>query len=376
MTRQALKRLAAMSLSILMLCLPCCAAASLAPQQAQGALQLLLFSGVAVAAPAGSGEAAAQWLRQSTETVQQTGEADTAPPADIPQSTPHTETILPPESALQSLIDAIPPERRGVIETVQYAAGSTAEGYFFFGEGCIRNASAQNTLTLAAEAAKPLSLSLDGSSDEPQVLIVHTHTTESYDPNDIGYYDSEHPTRSTLDSENMIAVGEAMCRALHALGINAVHATEYHDYPSYTGAYTRSRETVRQYLLRYPSIKVVLDLHRDGIQRDDGTRVKPTAEIEGRKAAQLMLVVNADDGSGNMPYQAENLRFAARLQDTLQRRFPSLARPVLFDERKYNQDLMPGCLLVEIGSESSTLAEACYSAELLAACLAETLAGG
>ncbi|MBQ4094673.1 MAG: hypothetical protein IJC61_06465, partial [Oscillospiraceae bacterium] len=80
MTRQALKRLAAMSLSILMLCLPCCAAASLAPQQAESALQLLLFSGVAVAAPAGSGEAAAQWLRQSTETVQQPGEADTAPP--------------------------------------------------------------------------------------------------------------------------------------------------------------------------------------------------------------------------------------------------------------------------------------------------------
>ena len=374
MDRQALKRIAALCCCTAALLFPCCAAATMAPQQTQQAFDMLLAASVGVQAPAGGSEAAARWLQTQ---LQQTADQSGTDP--MPQQDPAPESILPQPAPYdtadtQALIDAIPAQRRGPIDEVHYAASSTAEGYFFYGEGCLRNASALNTLTLAEEAALPLSLAVAQNSDEPQVLIVHTHTTESYDPNDIGVYDTEYPTRSTNDGENMLAVGAALCAQLQSLGITAVQATEYHDYPSYNGAYTRSRETVREYLLRYPSIKVVLDLHRDGIQREDGTRVKPTAVIDGRKAAQLMLVVNADDGSGSMPYQMENLRFAARLQNALQQRYPGLARPVLFDERKYNQDLMPGYLLVEVGSESSTLEEAKYSAALLANCLAEVLA--
>ena len=372
MNRQALKRIAALCCCTAALLFPCCAAARMAPQQTQQAFDMLLAASAGMQAPAGGSEAAAQWLQaqlgqsaaQQSQTLPQT-----APESILPETAPAS----PHASDIQALIDAIPEARRAPIDEVHYAASSTAEGFFFYGEGCLRNASAQNTLTLTEQAAEPLALSFDPNSDEPQVLIVHTHTTESYDPNDIGIYDTEHPTRSTADGENMLAVGAALCAQLQSMGIAAVQATEYHDYPSYNGAYSRSRETVRQYLLRYPSVKVVLDLHRDGIQREDGTRVKPTAVIDGRKAAQLMLVVNADDGSGSMPYEMENLRFAARLQDALQRRYPGLARPALFDERKYNQDLMPGYLLVEVGSESSTLEEAKYSAALLANCLAEVL---
>jgi len=267
----------------------------------------------------------------------------------------------------------IPPENRGPIETAQYASHGHGDNYFDYGAGSIRNATnySNSEMQKAADGALPFNIAIN--SKEPQVLIMHTHSTESYDPYDAGFYDIDYPTRSTDITQNINAVGKEITDTLNSLGINTIHATEYHDYPSYNNAYSRSALTTQSYLDKYPSIKIVLDIHRDGIQREDGTRIKPTAIIDGKKAAQIMIICGADDGSMDLPNFRENLKFAVKLQDSAESLYPGFTRPLYLAYRHYNQDLTTGSLLVEVGAESSTLAEAKYSGQLVARSLADTL---
>ncbi|MDR2931597.1 MAG: stage II sporulation protein P, partial [Oscillospiraceae bacterium] len=139
--------------------------------------------------------------------------------------------------------------------------------------------------------------------------------------------------------------------------------TTQHDYPSYNGSYERSAETIKAYLEEFPSIKVVLDLHRDAMQRDDAI-VKPVAVINGKKAAQIMIIAACDDGTMGVPEWRENLRFAAAFQDYMEQEYHQLTKPVFFCYRKYNMDLTTGSLLLEFGSNANTLEEAMYSAEM------------
>ncbi len=301
---------------------------------------------------------------------------DAAAPRPEPSPAPAPET--PPEPAydpedIAAAEAAVPEERRGAIETTQYLTNPAGEIFIPFGAATIRNATEFDNAEMLAAASGQLAFELDPASVEPQVLVVHTHSTESYDRFDAGFYDAEYPTRSTDDKRNIIAVGAALCEELDSLGIAAVHATEYHDYPSYNNSYSRSAETIKRYLAQYPTISVVLDIHRDGIQREDGTRLKPTSVINGEKTAQIMIVCGAGDEWDAVPNFRQNLAFAARLADRSESMFGGLNRPVYLAYRHYNQDLTPGSLLVEVGSESNTLLEAQRAARLLARALADLL---
>ncbi|MEG2769913.1 MAG: stage II sporulation protein P, partial [Oscillospiraceae bacterium] len=130
-------------------------------------------------------------------------------------------------------------------------------------------------------------------------------------------------------------------------------------------AYGNSRAAVIDTLAKYPSIKVVLDVHRDAIERD-GKRIKPTCNVNGVAAAQLMIICGADDGTMNMPNYRKNLSFAAALQTAISAPNEGLCRPVLFDYRNYNQGLTTGSLLLEFGGHANTLDEAKYTAKLVA----------
>ena len=178
---------------------------------------------------------------------------------------------------------------------------------------------------------------------------------------------------TTDTAANMVAVGEEMAAVLNAAGITTLHDTTLHDYPSYNGSYEASNATVREYLAQYPSIKVVLDVHRDAIQRADGTRVKPVVTLNGEKSAQVMLICGADNG-GNLPNFRQNLRFAAAWEARMEALFPGLTRPVLFDYRYYNQDLTTGSLLIEVGGHANTLDEAKRAGRMAAQALAALLA--
>lgn len=248
----------------------------------------------------------------------------------------------------------------GNVSEQQLTSGST-----FVNGIAIRNRSDNQSLSLEVEAAIPPNLLIE-NTDAPQVLIVHTHTTETYMPYYAGYYNDGDSPRSTDETLNVCAVGKTITAQLQAAGIGVIHDTAVHDYPRYTGAYTRSADTVAKNLEKYPSIKVILDVHRDGIMSDETTKVKPTAVVNGKKAAQMMLVMGVVD-SKDIPHPAwrENLHFAMALQSRLHTAYPGIIRPISCVSSRYNQQMSPAYILIEMGSEANTLGEAIYSGQLL-----------
>lgn len=263
------------------------------------------------------------------------------------------------------------PQGAGKIIDKLYTAGSTSQ-YIALPSGYVRNQtslSAEQILNLAS-ADLPFSVTKE---NEPQVLIYHTHATESYQSYDVDWFDTAYNARSTDNNLNMVAVGDALETKLKEAGIGVVHDTTLHDYPSYTGAYDRSRQTILSYLEKHPSIKVVLDIHRDAIVNDDTTITAPTTEINGTKTAQVMIISCADNGTGRIPNYTQNFTFACKLQMQAESDYPTLMRPILFDDRFYNQDLSTGALLLEIGGHANTLDEAVNAAKLLGDSLAKVL---
>lgn len=276
------------------------------------------------------------------------------------------------EAASSSQAPIERPADAGDIVDEEFATTGSSSSYIQKGNGFIRNTTNLSQETIEAEIANKPDITITEGT-EPQVLIMHTHTTESYELHDTDFYDKTYNARSLENSENMVRVGDEIVKQLENAGIGVLHDATVHDYPSYNGAYDRSAETVKKYLAQYPSIKVVIDVHRDAIERDGGVRVAPTTTINGKKAAQFMLIAGCDDGTMNMPNYMQNLRFAAMIQDNASTMFPTLARPVLFSYRHYNQDLTYGSLLVEVGGHANTLDEAIYTGELFGKALAKTL---
>ena len=208
-------------------------------------------------------------------------------------------------------------------------------------------------------------------NDEPQVLIMHTHTTETFMEDNSEYYTDAFTSRSRDKTKNMVSVGDIVAKKLNAAGIKTLHDTTEHDYPQYSGSYTRAAKTINSYLKKYPSIKVVLDLHRDAVSSGESDKVKLVTEINGKKAAQVMLVMGSQsEGESGFPNWKENLKLAVRLQQTLEVKYPTLARPISLTTGKYNESLTKGSLLIEFGTDANSLAEVHYSAELVGDALA------
>ena len=310
--------------------------------------------------------------------------SDILQPQPVPDMPPEQDTPEPSVSFSSSPVYKIAspsassryiaPENRGVILSQTFSAAESPI-YIQFGQGKIKNST--NLTNIQAEEVLNTPCNIDITDlSEPTVLIYHTHATEAYEPFDADYFDKTYNWRSDDNDKNMVAVGTALAQKLEQAGIGVVHIEEQHDNPSYNGAYDKSAQTIREALEQYPSIRVILDIHRDAIQRDTDTIVKAVADIDGRKAAQLMIIAGCDDdGSLGMPQWKQNFRFSAALQDILETMYPGLCRPVFFCYRKYNMDLCPNGALIEIGSHGNTLEEAQYTAELLGNALIVLLQG-
>ncbi len=240
------------------------------------------------------------------------------------------------------------------------------------GGGQLRNCTDIPNETAAAESEKPSGISVELYSEQPQVLVVHTHTTESYEPYEKEWFDSSYTSRSADPKNGVVAVGDAICHELAASGISVIHDCTVHD-SVYTGAYTRSLATTVSILDRYPSVKIVLDIHRDAIEYEDGTRVSAVTGIDGKKAAQIMIICAADDGNYDVPFFMDNLHFACELQQQTESMFPTLTRPILFQYCQYNQQVSKGALLIEVGSHGNSIDQAVYSGELIGKSLAVLL---
>jgi stage II sporulation protein P len=237
--------------------------------------------------------------------------------------------------------------------------------------GQIRNTTGIADLALVHESRQPLNWR-PAAGSEPEVLIIHTHTTESFRLSHGEYYDPDYSFRTIDSSNNIVAVGAKIAEEIAEAGFTVIHDGTIHDYPVFSGAYGRSAQTVQAILEEFPSIKVILDIHRDAIE-SNGAPVAAIADINNREAAQVMIISPADNGEWGVPDFMENFRFASRLQSQIEKDHPGLTRAVLFQYCNYNLHLSPGALLIEIGSHGNTLEQALYTGELVGQSIAGLL---
>lgn len=260
-------------------------------------------------------------------------------------------------------------KKDGDIHERQYKNEGVTDSY-----GSVKVKNVNNT-DIDIEKILSEKIDLSVSRDKPSVLIFHTHTTETFQLLDRGFYETDFRTRTKDSALNMVRVGRAICEEIEKLGYNVIHDTEIHDL-SYNGAYAHSRKKAEEYLKKYPSIQIVLDIHRDAIQQSDGSKIKPTALIKGKKAAQIMIISGCQEKGNpieNFPDWRYNLTFAVHLQNQLETMFKGITRPLYFCPRKYNMNLSHCSLLVEVGSDANTLEEAVYTGKCLGVALGEIM---
>lgn len=224
---------------------------------------------------------------------------------------------------------------------------------------------------LKALLAYPLEWDLQ--SGQPTVLILHTHTTESYLKSGESYAETA-AYRTLSEGHNMLSIGQRVADILSRQGISVIHDRELHDYPSYNGSYNHARQAIEYYLDKYPTIRLVLDLHRDA-SGDEGNQLRTLAQVEGEPSAQLMMVVGTDAAGLYHPNWEENMALALKLHIQLERIAPGITRPINVRSQRFNQDLSPGALLIEVGAAGNTRAEALRAAETLAEAIAQLAKG-
>ena len=207
-------------------------------------------------------------------------------------------------------------------------------------------------------------LSWDLTDGQPAVLILHTHTTESYTQGREPYVESS-DYRTLDEGYNMLSIGARVRDILEENGICVLQDRSLHDYPSYNGSYTDARKSIEAYLAEYPTIRLVLDLHRDA---SDGTNGQLRTEVAlgDETCAQLMLVMGTDASGQVHENWQENFHLALKLQAQLERQVPGITRPTILRAQRFNQDLSPGALLVEVGAAGNSHPEALRAAEELA----------
>ena len=296
--------------------------------------------------------------------LQRTEEQDEPPSKQEEQretETPVEELPQQPQQPLVILDNGV--SARTLVPSSEY-------GYVVAGDVYVDNRSDKQFDSTLFHTTHSVSFS---QTDEPQVLIVHTHGSEAYTMPPGQSYIATGEFRTEDESCSVVRVGDEIAAVLEASGIRVLHDKTLHDHPRYSGAYERSLDTVERYLARYPSIVLVLDIHRDAISDADGTVYKLISGVAGVNTAQMCFVVGTDGGGLSHPYWQDNLRLAAAVQQTLCRQYPTLMRPITVRNSRYNQHVSVGALLVEVGAAGNSPQEAIFSARLLGEAILETL---
>ncbi len=264
---------------------------------------------------------------------------------------PVTENTDTPESTQPPVSEPEFPSKEQIASSVGLSVNN-ATGY---------------SVDIDAMCAEDLTFAIEDSG--PQVLVMHTHTTECYDGDQM----SGETERTTDDAHNVIEVGNVICNTLEEYGIKTCHDTTYHDYPSYQGSYTRALGTISSRLAEYPSIKMVIDVHRDAFIYSDGSKLTVSCDQNGVKTAQVMLVCGSDSMGLEHPKWRENLKLAAKIQNAAEIMYPGLMRPVNLRTERFNMHMTSGSLLMEVGSNGNTLDEAKAGARDTARAIAAVL---
>lgn len=200
----------------------------------------------------------------------------------------------------------------------------------------------------------------------PQVLIYHTHSQE-------GYADSVEGDPYT----SVVALGDYLGRLLsEQYGIEVLHHMGEYDVMDRDSAYSTALPYLEAVLKEYPSIEVVIDLHRDGVP----STTHLVTEINGKPTAQIMFFngLSRTTAQGDLeylanPYIEENLAFSFQMQLAAAEYYPGFARRIYLKGYRYNMHLRPKSLLVEVGAQTNTYQEAENAMEPLADILVKVL---
>lgn len=202
-------------------------------------------------------------------------------------------------------------------------------------------------------------------SEEPTILIYHTHTTEAYTQTAEETYQESSGWRTYDTTKNVVAVGERLKEILEVqYGYHVLHDTTDHEPPKLATAYERSLKTMERYHQEYPSIVLFIDLHRDAY--DTSNAPCDYLTVDGTETARLMLVVGKGEKYADKPYYDSNIAFAKRITEHLNKIMPKLCRPVREKAGRYNQHVAPNCILVEVGHNANTLSQAMAAMPYLA----------
>lgn len=313
--------------------------------------------------------AAPEEARTLTDRLRQADGSAVSAQAAEPAGTdaPQTETVSPaPETE--------PPTE--AVEAISPAVSEIPEGMaaqWSFSDEEVEAVSMRNGTSYRVDKAAllraPLPFTVPDSA--PQVLVLHTHTTESYTPTAGDDYVPSGDYRTLDETHNMLAVGDVLCQALEAEGVRVLHDRSVNDYPSYNASYGNAKTRIETLLAENPSIVLVLDVHRDAADPP----VREATVLDGASCAKLMLLVGTDEGGLYHPFWQENLSVALKLQAILERQSPGLARPLSLRKERFNGQTASGAFLVEVGSTGNTLDEARRAMPYLARAVAALLEG-
>ncbi|MGL4738684.1 MAG: stage II sporulation protein P [Cellulosilyticaceae bacterium] len=242
--------------------------------------------------------------------------------------------------------------------------------YFFTGDGSLKiGADLLGKWDFKALSQKPIRL--DETKEGPKVLIFHTHVKERY-------------AGEGKTGKGVAAVGDELANILEKqYGIEAMHVEDSFYLPnseSVTGNYERMSPVIENILKENPSIEIVIDLHRDGINGKD----KFLGEYNGKQAAKFMFVNGLcmqRNQEGKLipmkqltnPYLEENFAFSMQAQIEGLEYYPDLMRKLYLKEYRYSLHMRPNSLLVEVGNQNNTLEEAVNSAAPIAHIIAKVL---
>ena len=216
-------------------------------------------------------------------------------------------------------------------------------------------------------------LPFEFSGKGPRVLIIHTHGSECYFPQGRENYTLDDVERTSDKRYNVIRVGDELEKVLNENGVSAIHDRNIYDSPSYSGSYSRSLAAIGEALRKNPSIKVIIDIHRDAMTSEDGVKYRTVANAGGEQVAQLMLVMSTGESGLPHPDWAENLKLAVKVQNAMATKYPGIMRPMNLRKERFNMHATRGSMLVEVGTSANSMAEALASIKLFGKELAEIL---
>ena len=206
--------------------------------------------------------------------------------------------------------------------------------------------------------------------NKDNIIIYQTHSCESYTASEKYQYKQTGNFRTTDKNFSVIRVGMELTEQLKSYGYNIIHDENYHDYPSYTGSYTSSLNTVTKLLEENKNTDIVIDVHRDAVGNN---KYAPTVKIGDEYAAQIMFVVGGNGSSIPHPKWQQNLKFAIKVQQKANEMYPGLFKPIILRESGYNQQVSKAASLIEVGATGNTLDQCLISMKYLAKVLDEVL---